>query len=656
MSRLFFLFLFLSLQSLYAQNDATRDSLLNILARVNQDSAGVELYLKAGSAFENSDPVKAAEYYRKAKAISEKVNYKRGIAKSIIYYSSVMYLAGKFDSGIYYNQLALELSRQAKDTFYIGVSLLNIGIAYQQMSDPEQALPYYLEGSILIEKSADSKNKNVQMQMNGALQTLYNDRAQYDKSISYGKKAMLLAKELNDKPSLSHVLINLSIAYREKGILEEAEKLANEGLGIAVEQKDKRLESAGLLVVASIWEKEGAYRKILPYAQRSLLLSRESGSADMELASLFAIAVCYLQQNEFVKAESFAQEGFVLSQKNKMKKEESTALRILSRIAYASGKPKEGSQFDLQSEAILGDYVRAILSQQSSNLEKKYETEKKEITIMQLEAEKKIHQFSLRQKNIFNAVLLGSLITVFIISLLAYRTYKQKRKLQEQKITDLEKEKLLLATQSIVKGQEDERSRLAKDLHDGLGGLLSGVKLQLGAMKGNLILSEEHGRTFNNALGKLDESINEMRRVAHNMMPEALMKLGLQQALQDYCDGLSESQSFKINGEFYGLEKRMESSVEIVVYRIVQELLNNVVKHSGAAIILVQVMKHDSNLTITVEDNGKGFNKDEVLLMKGTGLKNIQSRVDYLKGQLDIKSTLGKGTSIHIECIIDNNG
>jgi signal transduction histidine kinase len=146
-----------------------------------------------------------------------------------------------------------------------------------------------------------------------------------------------------------------------------------------------------------------------------------------------------------------------------------------------------------------------------------------------------------------------------------------------------------------------------------------------------------------------------MRRVAHNMMPEALMKLGLQQALQDYCDGLSESQSFKINGEFYGLEKRMESSIEIVVYRIVQELLNNVVKHSGATTILAQVMRHDNNLSITVEDNGKGFNMTQTDLLKGTGLKNIQSRVDYLKGHLDIQSTPGSGTSVHIDCIIDDD-
>jgi signal transduction histidine kinase len=280
-------------------------------------------------------------------------------------------------------------------------------------------------------------------------------------------------------------------------------------------------------------------------------------------------------------------------------------------------------------------------------LDKKYETEKKEKQLI-------IQQATINKKNTLNYMLIGSTTALFIISLLSYRNFSQKRKLQEQKITELENEKLLLATQSILKGQEEERSRMAKDLHDGLGGLLSGVKLQLGAMKGNLILSEENGKTFNRALSKLDESISEMRRVAHNLMPEALMKLGLQQALQDYCDGLSELQDFKINTEFYGLEKRMEPSFEIVVYRIVQELLNNSVKHSGASAILVQVMRQDKNLTITVEDNGKGFDKEAVL--QGAGLVNISSRVDYLKGQLDIKTDPGKGTSVYIDCKIEENG
>ena len=147
-----------------------------------------------------------------------------------------------------------------------------------------------------------------------------------------------------------------------------------------------------------------------------------------------------------------------------------------------------------------------------------------------------------------------------------------------------------------------------------------------------------------------------MRRVAHNMMPEALINLGLQQALQDYCDGLSDSQPFQINGEFHGLEQRMHPSEEVVVYRIVQELLNNAVKHSGATVILAQVMRQENKLTITVEDNGKGFNKEHLNLYDSAGFRNIQSRVNYLRGQMDIQSVPGKGTAIYIECTIENNG
>jgi len=138
-------------------------------------------------------------------------------------------------------------------------------------------------------------------------------------------------------------------------------------------------------------------------------------------------------------------------------------------------------------------------------------------------------------------------------------------------------------------------------------------------------------------------------------MPEALLNLGLSQALQDYCDGLSESQQFVINCQLYGLDRRMSPSSEVVIYRIVQELLNNAVKHAGATTILAQVMRQDSRLTITVEDNGKGFDKEQVDAMKTAGLRNIQSRVHYLRGQMDIQSAPGRGTSVHIECTIEKD-
>jgi signal transduction histidine kinase len=323
----------------------------------------------------------------------------------------------------------------------------------------------------------------------------------------------------------------------------------------------------------------------------------------------------------------------------------------------------KNKQFDKAYEyrTWLNSFTDSLITIQNHNrillYDARYQSDKKELHIKQLEQEKKIQQLSLRQQSIFNYVLLGSLAALLVIAFLGWRYVRSKQKisqqtgqLQAQRIRELEQEKQLIAFDFLLKGQEEERSRLAKDLHDGLGGMLSGVKLSLSAMKGNVILSEENARLFTKALSQLDNSMREMRRVAHNMMPEALVKFGLQQAVQDYCDSLLGMQQFKISCHFHDLDKRIEPTAEIIVYRIVQELLNNVVKHAGATEVLVQVMRHNNSLNITVEDNGKGFDLATLDQSKGAGLANVKSRVDYLKGQLDIRSEPGKGTSVHIDC------
>jgi len=276
-----------------------------------------------------------------------------------------------------------------------------------------------------------------------------------------------------------------------------------------------------------------------------------------------------------------------------------------------------------------------------------------------LQKDKEIQNLSINQKSTLNYFLVSAIGALLLVGVLVYRNFhsrhllnKQQDELQQQRIRELEKDKLLVAIDSMLKTQEEERSRMARDLHDGLGGMLSGVKLSLGAMKGNIILSEGNTRLFAKVLDQLDHSIREMRRVAHNMMPEALVKFGLQQAIQDYCDGLNESIQPHFKIQLHGLENRLEAATEIIVYRVVQELLNNVVKHANATIVLVQVMRHENNLNITIEDNGKGF--DVSNSFKGDGLNNVRSRVGYLKGQLDIQSVPGEGTSVHIDFTIQD--
>ena len=143
-------------------------------------------------------------------------------------------------------------------------------------------------------------------------------------------------------------------------------------------------------------------------------------------------------------------------------------------------------------------------------------------------------------------------------------------------------------------------------------------------MKGNVILQQQDAGLFAKSIQQLDNAISEMRRVAHNMMPESLLKFGLTQAIQDYCE------------------------TEIVLYRIIQELVNNTIKHAQAQHVIIQLVKNEKNVTLTVEDDGKGFDVNVLEKIKGFGLSNIQSRVDYLKGNLEIDSQNNIGTSFYI--------
>ena len=287
-------------------------------------------------------------------------------------------------------------------------------------------------------------------------------------------------------------------------------------------------------------------------------------------------------------------------------------------------------------------------------MDAKYESQKKKSQIDQLEKDKEIQAITIKQKNTFNIFLVSGIIGLGLISFLFYRNTKRKQQIavqqqliQQKEIVQLQQEKQFIATNSILEGQEAERSRMAKDLHDGVGGMLSGIKLNLSSMKGNMIIQEKDALLFNKTISQLDNAISEMRRVAHNMMPEALIKFGLSEAIQDYCDGINESHTVTMKFTAIGQGELLEKSTEVILYRIVQELSNNALKHAEAKNIFIQFSQHSKGLSLVVEDDGVGFDTGQIT--KGAGLQNVQSRVDYLKGNWDIKSEIGSGTSVNIE-------
>ena len=272
-----------------------------------------------------------------------------------------------------------------------------------------------------------------------------------------------------------------------------------------------------------------------------------------------------------------------------------------------------------------------------AEVDAKYNTEKKELEIGTLKAEKKTNNILLLSLLLLLAAGAGS--GYFI-----YKNQKQRQLLSAQRIKELEQEKQITATQSLLEGETTERARLSRDLHDGLGGMLSVAKLKIATMKGNLTIPEENVASLNSAIELLDTSIKELRRVAHNLMPESLMKYGLNAALADFCRSTD-----KVDYHFFGNDRRPDEKTEIAAYRIVNELVNNSLRHSEAKNINVQLIIDEARVHVIVEDDGKGFDAAVADADSGNGLRNIRSRVTALGGKLELLSAPGKGTEVNVE-------
>jgi two-component system, NarL family, sensor kinase len=640
------LIFFFLLAKINAQETNT-DSLLNLLTRAKEDTNKVNLLYAVAVGFENSTPDKARYYITQGSELSKKLNYKKGILKSYRLISYVLSFQSKFDSVIYFNKLLLDIARKDKDSFNIGISLFNIGTTYRFISELDSAVQYILAGAKILDGKGYT---NLESTINDGLQSLYMTLGKYDLSIMYGEKAIALARQVNDKGQLANALTNLGLSYSDQRKTPEAKKLFNEAFAVAKLDGNKSIEAIALNNLSDLAIRENNFYLLKKYGERSTQLANEMQDEGTLSGAKLSLAVYYLGNKEYEKAKQLADEALILSQKQNLTEGKTTALGILSAIAFATQDYKKGFQHFYEREDVQAKMFTESMQQKEANIRIKYETEKKESQINQLETEKKVQQLSIRQKNILNYILIGGATLILIISLLSYRTYRQKQKLQQQRISELETEKQLTATEAVLKGEEQERTRLAKDLHDGLGGMMSGIKYSFLTMKRNLIMTPENQQAFERSMDMLDSSIQEMRRVAHNMMPEALLKFGLDTALKDLCNDINQTGALHVNYQSIGMEHVLiDQTTSITIYRIVQELINNTMKHAAASNSIVQLSKTGDKLTITVEDDGKGFDLACLNMAKGIGWTNIMNRVEFLKGKLDINSHAGKGTSVLIE-------
>ncbi len=259
--------------------------------------------------------------------------------------------------------------------------------------------------------------------------------------------------------------------------------------------------------------------------------------------------------------------------------------------------------------------------------------------------------FSISIGNVQEVTLFAVALVTVALLLYAYRqrtrTLTQQVHLHRLEMAHIQHQNEISNLITILNGQERERSRIARDLHDSLGGLLSGTKIELSGVSSRLA-DPITKQKITRSLGQLDLAVNELRRVAHNLMPELLLKYGLTEAIREYCHRMSFG-DLEVAAEIVNYTDSLDTNRQLMVYRIIQELVSNAIKHAEPIHILVQLAQANGSIYLTVEDDGKGFDTVTLDGPKSADICHIQSRLAYLNGHFNLISEPEVGTTVEID-------
>lgn len=505
---------------------------------------------------------------------------------------------------------SIPLVEKSGDSLLLADNYFQVGLLFMNNQEYKKASQYYeLATNMLANAPADSP-------LPLRIMTLWADNYLYASDYKKAKEKLDEAKKMlkwraSEREYLDYYYAE-GIYYNETGRHEEALASFNKGLATPRDEAD-------------------------PYVRRTLAFEKVN-----VLDSLHQYHEGKSILMEFLKEGSFTE-----SINNKM--------LVYHKLAYFNEKlgDYKPAYFYVRKYLTLKDSLYSSqLNEGLHELELKYNDAKNKAKIETLKVEKANVRF-------YNTLLgIGCLFSITAATVFWF-FYKNKKKLSEQKeinylqqLKHVQQEKELEVFRAVVQGEERERMRVARELHDGMGGLLIGVKVNLNSIYDTENLEQEAKGRVKESLDRLDDSITELRSIAANMTPAALLHSGVKEALEDFCTSISGGDKEVIFQAKNMQELMLPDNEKIMIFRIVQELVTNAIKHASATRILVDCVYADKKLSITVEDNGKGF--DAKLVSFGMGLSNVRSRAEALNANLDIQSEVGGGTTALLYYDLEN--
>lgn len=558
--------------------------------------------------------------------------------KLIKYIGSSYVFETNYPEAIKYYNKALTIAEEIH--FYNEIANLNnnLGMIFNELGNFKMAYTYY---STVLNNYDLAKNKDKKVGTLNNIGVIYLNLQNYDKALSYFKEALDSTIQHKDTILVASVFNNIAICYSEKNPARALKELDT-----AIELSEKVNNQYGLCIsyqiMGNIYLNSEEKQKAFDAYSTSIDIARKANLSHQLAISKVGLSRVLLSMGKTREALDLAFEVMNVAKEKNSLVLKSEANHLLSDI-YKKNNEFENSlsnfeeHIKAQQELTNQTVVNQVYDVEVSNLSQLNK-------MQQLEIEKK--ELAITNKN--NLLFFISL--VFILALtgfyLAYRNHRHKQKVKLQTtVIELTKKK----SNAALEAEIQERKRIGRELHDSLGYLLSLAGLHASVLhKRKDISQEKRNELLNSLMESIDEAFDEVRNISHNLAPSLLSEHGLKGALKNISDRINQSGKLKMSFDTFGLDNKLDDLIESVLYRTIQEIVNNTIKHAEASEFFIQIAQDNNQITLMAEDNGKGFDVNEIKEQSSFGLFHIKSAIDNLNGSIFIDSKKNRGTIISI--------
>jgi signal transduction histidine kinase/Tfp pilus assembly protein PilF len=569
-----------------------------------------------------TSPDSASHLLKKAMAESLKIGYPDGVARAHIAMGVVETSRGAFDRSMacYQKAYPYVLQSAQKDFLLCGL-YINIGVTYFYQSEYEQASYYYY---LVLQHMLkyNTNNFNIIMTYNNLADVMLR-MEQYDQADYYISKGEELLQTPKDLYLLSMLKANKAGVMTGRGDDSTALLLLDTALMYARRSNNEDVMPAVWNTISEILLRQHRPAEAIGYLEQALHADHRSFPYYSVIAPGYNLGKALHQIGKHKEAEEVLLKALHTAEKAGIREGKPDAVATLATVYEALGQPvkalEQQKRFSrLQDSMLDREKIKAI-----NAMEARFRTAEKDRELIRKQLELSVQRRKIDRKNLWLGLSVAGILFTGLFSLAVYQRNKDRQ--------------VIAVLEAMIAGEEKERCRVAQELHDGIGGLLAGIQMRLSMVQADNIADIE-------VMTK--EAASEIRRTAHNLMPEILQRCSFAEAVDIYCENLSQAGKLRVDLLIHEPLPISDKYTELSLYRIIQEVLQNIVKHAQATSAVVQISQLSHKLNVIIEDNGKGF--DTLKTGKGLGIHNLHLRAKKLKGSLTIESAPGRGTIVTI--------